>query len=127
MRVADPSIFDKSRGDSIAQMMEPSAGSPGVYFSPGDNTRLAGKAQMHERLRFDEDGRPKLQVFNTCTDFIRTIPTLPYSLTKVEDIDTDAEDHAYDEARYFFMMRPLPTKAQTMKYEPIPFDPFREH
>lgn len=48
---------------------------------------------MHERLRFREDGRPMMQVFSTCTEFIRTFPTLPYSLTKVEDIDTDAEDH----------------------------------
>lgn len=125
LRVADPSIFDRSRGDSIAQMMEPGAGTPGVYFSPGDNTRLAGKAQFHERLRFDEEGRPKMQVFRTCTEFIRTIPALPYSLTKVEDIDTDAEDHIYDEARYFCMMRPVPVKADK-KYEPIPYDPFRE-
>lgn len=126
LRVADPSIFDRSRGDSIAQMMEPSQNGPGVYFSPGDNTRLAGKAQFHERLRFDEEGRPKMQVFNTCVDFIRTIPALPYSLTKVEDIDTDAEDHAYDEARYFLMMRPVPVRVEK-KYEPIPYDPFREN
>ena len=126
LRVADPSIFDRSRGDSIAQMMEPSQYGPGVYFSPGDNTRLAGKAQFHERLRFDAEGRPKMQVFSTCTDFIRTIPSLPYSLTKVEDIDTDAEDHAYDEARYFFMMRPVPLR-EAAKYEPIPYDPFREN
>jgi hypothetical protein len=125
IRVADPSIFDRSRGDSIAQMMEPSANGPGVYFSPGDNTRLAGKAQFHERLRFDENGRPKVQVFSTCTEFIRTIPSLPYSLTKVEDIDTDAEDHIYDEARYFFMMRPVPLRA-VPKEEPMPYDPFRE-
>ena len=74
--------------------MEPnSQGKPGVYFKPGDNTRLAGKMQVHERMRFDESGHPKMQVFNTCTEFIRTIPTLPYSMTKVEDVDTDAEDH----------------------------------
>lgn len=126
LRVADPSIFDRSRGDSIAQMMEPSQNGAGVYFSPGDNTRLAGKAQFHERLMFDEEGRPKMQVFNTCVDFIRTIPALPYSLTKVEDIDTDAEDHVYDEARYFFMMHPMPVRAEKT-YEPIPYDPFREN
>ena len=65
-------------------------------------------------------------MFRTCTEFIRTIPTLPYSLTKVEDIDTDAEDHIYDEARYFFMHDPMPVKA-VPKYEPIPYDPFREN
>lgn len=126
LRIADPAIFDRSRGESVAQMMEPSGTRKGVYFSPGDHNRLPGKAQFHERLRFDEEGRPKMQVFKTCVDFIRTIPSLPYSLTKVEDIDSDAEDHIYDEARYFFMENPLAVKA-VPKYEPIPYDPFREN
>lgn len=109
-RIADPAIFDRSRGESVAQLMEPTGGAPGVYFRPGDNTRLAGKMQMHERMRFDESGRPRMYVFKTCEDFIRTIPTLPYSVTKPEDIDTDAEDHIYDEVRYMFMAHPLPQK-----------------
>ena len=67
-----------------------------------------------------------LQIFSTCTEFIRTIPTLPYSLTKVEDIDSDAEDHIYDEARYFLMDSPMPVRA-TPKYEPAGYDPFREN
>lgn len=44
---------------------------------------------------------PGLFVFNTCTDgFIRTVPTLPRSERKPDDVDTDAEDHVADEARY---------------------------
>lgn len=81
-RVADPAIFDKSRGDSVAEMMMPEAGKPGIYFSPGDNTRMAGKMQFHERLKFDENGKPMIYFFRNCVDSIRTIPTLPYSLTK---------------------------------------------
>ena len=107
-RIADPAIFDRSRGDSVAQMMEPQGGRDGVYFRKGDNTRLAGKMQFHERLRFDEDGKPKMQVFRTCRQFIRTIPALPYDLRKAEDVDSDSEDHIYDEARYFLMARPVP-------------------
>ena len=48
---------------------------------------------MHERLRFDENGYPSMYIFNTCHDWIRTVPNLPYDEKKVEDIDTDAEDH----------------------------------
>ena len=107
-RIADPAIFDRSRGDSVAQMMEPLGGHPGVYFRKGDNTRLAGKMQFHERLRFDEFGRPKMQIFKNCRQFIRTIPALPYDLRKVEDVDSDAEDHIYDETRYMLMSRVLP-------------------
>lgn len=124
-RVADPSIFDRSRGDSVAQQMEPMGGRRGVYFRPGDNTRAAGKSQIHERLRF-VDGRPMMQVLSTCKDFIRTIPTLPYSMTKVEDVDTDAEDHIYDETRYFCMARPLPIKEMKPKAT-VDYDPFRSY
>lgn len=128
-RIADPAIFDQSRGDSIAQQMEPTGGHPGVYFRKGDNTRLAGKNQMHERLRFDEDGIPMMYVFDTCTDFIRTIPTLPYSLTKPEDVDSDAEDHAYDECRYFLMARPVPMRhiAPVARKQFSPFEEARRH
>ena len=84
--IADPAIFDESRGESIAAMMERSPNFP--RWSPGDNTRLAGKMQFHYRLNFDADGRPMFQVFNTCTHFIRTIPNLVYDESNVEDIDT---------------------------------------
>lgn len=122
-RVCDPAIFDKSRGESVADQMMPTGTRPGVYFRKGDNSRMAGKMQVHERLRIREDGKPKLYVFKTCRDFLRTVPVLPYSKTKSEDIDTDAEDHIYDEMRYFAMARPLPLQA---KHTPKPavFDPF---
>ncbi|MFR2151029.1 MAG: hypothetical protein ACLS7Z_11250 [Christensenellales bacterium] len=67
----------------------------------GDNTRLPGKMQLHERLKFDEEGRPMLYVFENCRDFRRTIPALVYDARKPEDIDTAGEDHIYDETRYF--------------------------
>ena len=47
------------------------------------------------------------QVFNTCRNFIRTIPMLVYSETHPEDIDTDGEDHIYDECRYVMMENPI--------------------
>ena len=95
LRVADPAIFDKSRGDSVADQMAPGfmGRHRGVLFNKGDHARLPGKMQVHERLRFDENGVPKLQVFNTCKEFLRTFPTLPYSTKKPEDVDSDAEDH----------------------------------
>jgi len=124
-RIADPSIFDRSRGESVAQMMEPGAGHAGVYFTAGDNTRLAGKMQVHERLKFDEDGRPMLYVFACCEDFIRTLPSLPYSQSKVEDIDTGAEDHDYDQLRYVCMAHPMPA-APKPKAKAKPYDPYTE-
>ncbi|MBP1555589.1 MAG: phage terminase large subunit, partial [Oscillospiraceae bacterium] len=103
LRTADPSIFDKSRGFSVADQMAPGyqGRTKGVLFDKGDNTRIAGKMEVHERMRFDEEGRPGMYIFNTCKDWIRTVPNLPYDEKKREDVDTDAEDHDYDAMRYF--------------------------
>jgi len=125
-RICDPAIFDKSRGRSVADQMEPTSdGGPGVYFEAGDNSRIAGKMQLHERFRFRDDGRPRLQVFDTCKQWIRTINALPYSLVDPEDVDTNSEDHAYDDTRYFLMSNPLPVDIMTRK-TPRTFDPYAD-
>jgi len=103
--VADPSIFDESRGESVAAMMERAPHF--VTWEPGDNTRLAGKMQLHYRLAFDENGQSRLKVFSTCRHFIRTLPQLVYDSRHPEDVDTTQEDHIYDECRYLLMERPI--------------------
>lgn len=118
--IADPSIFDKSRGNSIANMM--SDHPHYVTWSPADNTRLAGLAQCHYRLRFREDGDPMFQVFDTCRGFIRTVPSLVYDEHRVEDVDTSMEDHIYDEWRYVMMESPI-SPALPAYEPPKPFDP----
>ena len=114
--IADPSIFDESRGESVAAMMERSPNL--VYWTGGDNTRLAGKMQFHYRLAFDGDGRPMFQVFDTCKHFIRTIPNLVYDDKHVEDIDTDQEDHIYDECRYVLMENPISPRKNVLQKPP---------
>lgn len=89
MGIADPSIWDKSRGESVADMME----RMGVHWSPADNTRIPGKMQIHYRLAFDEGGLPMLYIFNSNKHFLRTFPNLVYSQKDVEDVDTNQEDH----------------------------------
>ena len=116
--VADPAIWDASRGESVAD----TAARYGVFFTPGDNERIAGWMQCHYRLQFDEDGYPRMYVFNTCRAFIRTVPTLIYDEHRAEDLDTKMEDHVADEWRYFCMSRPIkPIRA--VKEQRILFDP----
>ena len=119
--IADPSIFDESRGESVGRMME----REGVYFEKADNSRIAGKMQFHNRLVFDSNGYPMLYVFDTCKHFIRTIPALVYSQTDVEDIDTNTEDHIYDEARYVFMEYPINPPKKEIK--PKPYNPLETY
>lgn len=122
--IADPSIFDESRGESVARMMEKSPNF--VVFSPGDNTRIAGKMQYHYRLAFNDKGEPLFQVFSTCKNFIRTIPDLVYDQKHVEDIDTSQEDHIYDMTRYVLMENPISPKPKTPPKK-LPDDPLELH
>ena len=101
--VADPAIWDASRGDSIAD----TAAKYGLWFEPGDHERIAGWMQCHYRLQFDDNGYPRMYVFSNCTEFIRTIPLMMYDEHRVEDLDTDLEDHIADEWRYMCMARPI--------------------
>lgn len=98
----------------------------GVFFSKGDNTRIAGKMQVHYRLKFDENGIPMMYVFNTCKHFIRTMPNLVYSSSNSEDIDTNCEDHIYDETRYMFMEYPIASKKAAYTPHPKAYDPLSD-
>ena len=118
-RVGDPAIWGSDGTESIGALFERER----VFFEKGDHARIDGKMQVHHRLAFDENGWPMLYVFNTCKHFIRTVPNLVYDETDVEDIDTDGEDHIYDELRYVCMKNPiaprrrLPEKKQ--EYDPL--------
>lgn len=111
--VADPAIFAKDRGTSIADEME----IYGVYFDKADHQRIPGKMQCHYRLAFDGDGRSMFYVFNTCKHFIRCIPYLVYDETDVEDVDSKQEDHNYDEWRYVCMARPIAPRSNSKAAE----------
>ena len=117
--VADPAIWDASRGESVAQTAE----RLGVYFERGDNRRIAGWMQLHNRLAFDGSGVPMMYVFRTCTEFLRTVPTLQYSRTYPEDVDSDMEDHIADETRYLCMMVPMRPDAARRKEALTVYDP----
>ena len=117
--VADPSIWDASRGESTAE----TAAKHGVYFTPGDNSRIAGWMQCRYRLAFDGNGYPGMYVFRTCEAFLRTVPLLQFDPRRPEDLDSQGEDHAADEWRYLCMSRPVrpcaPAAAETPAEDPL--------
>lgn len=83
----------------------------GVNWRPSDRTghsRITGKLQVHKYLQKDpETKKPKLFIFNTCTDVIACLASLPINKNNPEDVKTDGDDHAYDALRYGLMSRPL--------------------
>jgi len=62
-------------------------------------------------------------VFETCRDFIRTVPALQHDPDRPEDLDTDGEDHAADEARYGCLSRPwVPKPVEQKKPTELQFE-----
>lgn len=98
---ADPSIYIRDGGPSIGETMAIHRCS----WRRADNKRKAGAEALRQRL-VGVDGNPMIYFLDCCEDTIRTIPTLQHDEDDPEDVDTEAEDHAYDETRYAVMSRP---------------------
>ncbi len=118
--VADPSIFHRDGGPSIAERM---ARAGGQRWRPADNTRVGRAGAMggwdQMRARINGDGaRPMLYVFDTCRAFIRTVPPLQHDPARLEDLDTRAEDHVADETRYACMSRPMAARRPAAPKDP---------
>lgn len=106
--VLDGACWDVTgRAESIAQQFM----NNGVMNAPsakGPGSRVAGWNMVKAALDYDKaaDGtitrQPKLRVFSTCTNLIRTLPSMVHDKLKPEDLDTKAEDHACDALRYKF-------------------------
>jgi hypothetical protein len=97
---ADPSIFARDGGPSIAEMMIKH-----VIWARADNKRINGWQLLRRRL-IGVGGAPLIYFLETCNDTIRTLPVLQHDEKNAEDLDTDGEDHAADEVRYACTSRP---------------------
>lgn len=99
---ADDAIWDEENGNCIARDMA----ERGVIWTragkrPG--TRKTGWEKLRARLKAATQfpmEEPGLFIFHNCAQFIRTVPVLPRDQKQTDDVDTDAEDHIADEARY---------------------------
>lgn len=99
---ADSSIFTNEDGKCIADEMAlqnvkwaKADKSPGSRISGWEKMRTMLKASLQHPME-----EPGMYIFDNCTQFIRTIPTLPRDDVKTDDVDTNSEDHVGDEARY---------------------------
>ena len=105
---ADPSMFIRNGGPSIAETMAR------CRWRRAANTRQPGWEALRQRLVGDNfqlsTGEmvrlPMIYFLDCCEDTIRTLPTLQHDDKDTEDLDTDGEDHAADETRYAVMSRP---------------------
>lgn len=102
---ADSSIFDEYTNeqgatDSIAIQMS----KHGVQWTKANKkpgSRKNGLQVVRDRLQasIDREGRG-MYFFQCCKVSNTTLPVLPRDEKDPDDVDTDAEDHCYDEVRY---------------------------
>jgi len=127
--VLDPSAFAQDGGPSIAERLARA----GAWFRRADNRRVSGVGaiggwdQVRSRLKGDADGNPLLVVFPECRDTIRTLPMMQHDPDRIEDLQTDSDDHVVDEIRYACMSRPVvrpppPLKSRQIEYRPPTLD-----
>lgn len=89
--------------DSIAKLMA----KEGIVWTKSDKSpgsRKMGLELMRGALEASITGEgPGLYVTENCKAFIETVPSLPRDEDNPDDVDTTAEDHVYDEARYLIL------------------------
>lgn len=117
--VADDAIFGGRQDNSptIAEQFADAFGNKAVHWMPvgkGPRSRVQMKLELHHRLKWNRndsgewDGElPMLVFFNNCRHTIRTLPNLVLDAKDPEDVDTNLEDHAYDQVRYAVSSYPL--------------------
>lgn len=95
----------------------------GILLDRVSNNRVAGWYELKRRLEPvpDVDGilRPKLQIFDTCLNLIRTLPGLQHDEKNPNDCAKEPHEltHAPDALRYFCDGRPLAAELPRMRDE----------
>lgn len=109
-RVADPAIWSRrpQKGKAVpGPSPEETMRLAGVHFLKADNERIAGRREVHNRLKLDEDGRPGMFVHKRCRGWWQLFPTYVEDPLNPEDIlQKDVSDHIYDATRYAVQSRP---------------------
>jgi hypothetical protein len=109
--VIDPATFTQDGGPSLQERITDGSGKK-IYWRRADNSRvkqngaMGGWDYMRNRLIGEDEQRPMIVCFSSCEDSIRTIPVLQHDKDRLEDLDTEGEDHAADDWRYACMSRP---------------------
>lgn len=110
--IMDPSMWRRNEGGGDSSKDDiPPIGSPAYDYMKtmrltprkAINKRVPGWAQIDEIMREVNGAAPRLQIYDTCRELIRTLPSLPRDNTNPDDVDTHAEDHHADGLRYGVM------------------------
>ena len=109
---APPDLWNRRQdtGKSVAEIFA----EHGLLLRKVSNDRVQGWLDLKEwtKLREDEFGerKPKLRIFNNCTEIIRTLPSLVHDEKKYNDVSDKIHEytHGPDALRYWASSRPAP-------------------
>jgi hypothetical protein len=104
LRITGPDLFARGGRQYGAQNTHAQTfRRSGLVFRPwwaGPGSRHQGAMLVRQMLEQDQ-----FAVFDTCKQFLRTVPTLEPDPNDPDDVDTEAEDHAFDELKAALMKR----------------------
>ena len=111
--IAPPDLWNRRQdtGKSAAEIFTAN----GVPVIRANNDRVQGWYDLKEWLKpyTDEFGQTsaRLRIFSTCTELIRTLPSVCFDKHNPNDVSTEPHElsHAPDAVRYFVAGRPIPT------------------
>ncbi len=114
--LAPPDLWNRNRdsGRSTAELFAEA----GMVLTKTSNDRIGGWRAVREWLadKVDEHGQnvPRLRIFATCTNLIRTLPAVQFDEKKPEDVATEPHEltHAPDALRGFCVYRSSPTEPE---------------
>lgn len=90
-----------------------------LRMRPGDADRAKKLRQFRNRLAIpsSRSEMPMLVVYNTCKEWLRTIPSVSLDEDNIEVIEEGQEDHAYDESCHVCMARPINVNYDSISHE----------
>jgi PBSX family phage terminase large subunit len=100
INMADPALWGRKTFEDTVITTADEYANHGLILARADNNRKQGKQKIHQLLAPMKDGRPGLLISSACEHMIEQLQNVIISKTDPEDIDTDQEDHAYDDLRY---------------------------
>lgn len=102
---ADNSIWDRTGAEKSIEEYFRAEGVRWVKSDKSPGSRIRGGQVVIEHLR-----EGTFKVFSSCRHWLRTVPVLEVDEHEWEDVDTDQEDHGWDETRYSLVSRHTPTE-----------------
>lgn len=120
--LAPPDLWNRNRdsGRSTAELFAES----GIALTKTSNDRIGGWRAVREWLADVEDAHgakaPRLRIFTTCGNLIRTLPAVQFDEKKPEDVATEPHEltHAPDALRGFCVYRSAPADPPPKVREP---------